>query len=67
MVLLIRDWLKAEPGMSIEEIQHKFREIGTHLSLATTRNYRESARLFLNREVLFGPDAERLFRTPKRR
>jgi hypothetical protein len=43
MVLLIRHWLKAEPGVSVEEIQHKFREIGTHLSVATTRNYRESA------------------------
>lgn len=64
VVNLIRDWLKSESGISDKEIQRKLQAVGTHLCFNTTHNYCEKARILMNREVLFGPDAERMF--PKR-
>jgi hypothetical protein len=67
IVRLIRDWLKRGPGTSDEEIHRKLRASGTHLSSERTHYYCEKARILLNREAIFGPDAERMFPTPTKR
>jgi hypothetical protein len=67
IVRLIRDWLKSDSGTSDEEIHRKLRASGTHLSAERTRQYCVTARILLNREAVFGPDAERMFPTPTKR
>jgi hypothetical protein len=60
-VCLIRDWLESEPRISVEDIQRKLLASGMQLSTASVFHYRYKARVLLNRELLFGPDAERMF------
>jgi hypothetical protein len=67
MVRLIRDWLKSDARTTEEEIQRKLQAIGTNISSSTTRHYCGKARILLNRELLFGADAERMFPKPRKR
>jgi hypothetical protein len=67
MVRLIRDWLKSDMRTTEEEIQRKLRAIGANISSSTTRHYCGKARILLNRELLFGADAERMFPTRGKR
>jgi hypothetical protein len=67
IVRLIRDWLKSDSETSDEEIHRKLQASGTHVSIDRARQYCVKARILLNREAVFGRDAERMFRTPTRR
>jgi hypothetical protein len=67
IVCLIRDWLKSDSGTSDQEIHHKLQASGTRLSLEKTRQYCQTARILLNREAVFGADAERMFPKPTKR
>jgi hypothetical protein len=67
IVRLIRDWLKSDSETSDEEIHRKLQACGMCLSSERIRHYCEKARILLNRETIFGPDAERMFHTPTKR
>jgi hypothetical protein len=67
IVRLIRDWLKGNSETSDREIHRKLQASGTHLPIERTRQYCVKARILLNRETIFGPDAERMFPTPTKR
>jgi len=66
-VSLIRDWLASDPRMSVEEMEsrllRKRMDIGRHSIL----HYRRLAKILLNRELVFGSDAERMFPIPSKR
>jgi hypothetical protein len=65
MVTLVRDWLACDPKVTVKEIQTKFLAMGIDLKSYTVHHYRKDALLLINREMLFGPDAQRMFRTSK--
>jgi hypothetical protein len=67
MVGMVRDWLAIDPKIIVKEIQTKFLAMGMNLKPYTVHHYRKDALLLMNREMLFGPDAQRMFRTPKLR
>jgi len=65
-VNVIRDWLKNDPGMEVSEMKTKFLEMGLDLEIQTINYYVGKALLLINREEIFGPDAQRLFPTSQK-
>jgi hypothetical protein len=57
----IRNWLKSDPEMEVSEMKTKFLAMGVDLEVHSINHSLKEALLLINREVIFGPDAQRMF------
>ena len=65
----IRNWLKSAPEMEVSEMKIKFLATGMDLEIHSIHHYVKQALLLINREAIFGPDAQRMFpprKSPKK-
>jgi hypothetical protein len=65
-VKMIREWLETNKRLDLEEIDRRFNAEGVYLKRPTLSYYRYQAKILLNRETVFGTDAERMFGTKKK-
>jgi len=61
MVRLVCEWLRTDPRISPEEIRSRFAAIGCGPKPHNVGYYLARAKVLLNRELLFGSDAEPMF------
>jgi hypothetical protein len=66
LVELIRDPLRDDQHLDVNELQEKLQEHGITLTKGQTSNYLRQGQTLLALEALFGPDmAVRMFRTKR--